>query len=234
MRLAKPLLAEFLGTFALVFIGAGAVTVLAPNETVAIALAHGFVIMTFAYAFGNDSGSYVNPALAVVAVVAGEHSVLDAVPVILVQLLGSIAGALLLVAVYGRGAPHHLGATLIDLDRTTLVGGFILEAVGTFFLANAVLNTAIRGTAGRFAPFAIGMTVALCIMGFGAITGGSLNPARTLGPAVASGDYSEVSLYVAAQLSGAIAAALLYRLVWKEAAVTPASDTPSWPMSTVS
>ena len=150
MRLAKPLLAGFL-----VFIGAGAVTVLAPDETVAIALAHGFVIMTFAYAFGNDGGSYINPASAVAAVVACEYSVLDAIPVIVVQVLGGIAGAMLLAVVYGHGAPHHLGATLIDLDRTTLFGRFILEAVGTFFLANAVLDTAIRGTAGRFAPFAI-------------------------------------------------------------------------------
>lgn len=216
MRLTKPILAEFLGTFALIFIGAGAVTVLAPNETVAVALAHGFVIMGFAYAFGNESGSYVNPALVVASVVAGEHSPTDAVPVIIAQLLGGIAGAFLLMAIYGHLAPHHLGATTIDLSRTTLLGGFLLEAIGTFFLASIVLNTAVRGTAGPFAPFAIGMTVALCIMGFGAVTGGSLNPARTLGPALASGEYSEIGLYLAAQLAGAVIAGLLYRLVWKD------------------
>ncbi|WP_428484464.1 MIP/aquaporin family protein [Rhodopila sp.] len=218
MRLGKPLLAEFIGTFALVFIGAGAVTVLAPNETVAVALAHGFVIMTFAYAFGNDSRSYINPALAIAGLVAGEHAVADVIQVIVAQLLGGIAGAALLAFVYGAGAPHHLGATLIDLNRTTLLGGFILEAIGTFFLANTVLNTAIRGTAGRLAPFAIGMTVSFCIMAFGSVTGGSLNPARTLGPAVASGDYSELSIYLAAQVLGAVMAGLLYRFVWKEAA----------------
>ncbi|WP_131114438.1 MIP/aquaporin family protein [Lichenihabitans psoromatis] len=230
MRLTKPLLAEFLGTFALIFIGAGAVIVLAPNETVAVALAHGFVIMSFAYAFGNESGSYVNPALVVASVVAGEHSPLDAVPVIIAQLLGGIAGAFLLVAIYGHGAPHHLGATSIDLSRTTLLGGFLLEAVGTFFLASIVLNTAVRGTAGPFAPFAIGMTVALCIMSFGAVTGGSLNPARTLGPALATGDFAEVGLYVVAQLGGAIVAGLLYRLVWKDTkADASASAVPGLP-----
>ncbi len=88
MHFTKDLIAEFLGTFALIFIGAGAVTVLAPNETAAVALAHGLVIMTFAYAFGNESGSYINPALSVAAFVAGEHSAVKFIPVILAQLAG--------------------------------------------------------------------------------------------------------------------------------------------------
>jgi aquaporin Z len=214
MRLAKPLLAEFIGTFALIFIGAGAVTVLGPNHIAGIALAHGLVIMAFAYAYGKDSGSYINPALTVAAVIAGEHALLDAIPVILVQLLGGIAGAEALLLIYGPAAPHHLGATMIDLHRTTLMGGFMLEAIGTFFLANTVLNGALRGTAGALAPFAIGMTVTVCILAFGPVTGGSVNPARTLGPAVAIGNYSEVGLYVVAQLFGASVCGLLYRLVW--------------------
>lgn len=225
MRLFKPLLAEFLGTFALVFVGAGAVTLLAPDQVVAVALAHGFVIMTFAYTFGKDSGSYINPALTLSAVVAGEHSARDAVPVIAAQLLGGVAGAQMLAAIYGYGAPHHLGATLFDLAHTTVIGGFLLEAIGTFFLANAMLNTAHRGTAGDLAPFAIGMTVALCIMGFGSITGGSLNPARTLGPAVASGEYANIGVYFAAQVLGAVAAGLAYRFVWKKDLRAPAQVT---------
>ncbi len=106
--------------------------------------------------------------------------------------------------------------TTIDPHWTSLAGGFALEAAGTFFLANAVLNTAIRGTAGQFAPFAIGMTVTFSIMAFGPVTGASLNPARTLGPAVAMGNYNQVGLYIGAQLTGAILAALLYRFAFKE------------------
>ncbi len=212
---AKSLLAEFIGTFALIFIGAGAVTVLAPNAIAAVALAHGFVIMTFAYAFSKDSESYINPAVTLSVVVAGELTVVEAIPIIVAELLGGIMGALSLLAIYGHAAPNHLGATLIDLQRTTVWGGFLLEAIGTFFLTNAVLNTAVRGTAGRFAPFAIGMTVTLCIIGFGAITGGSLNPARTLGPAIASGAYDNIGVYFAAQAAGAVLAGLLYRFVWK-------------------
>jgi MIP family channel proteins len=226
MRLTKPLLAEFIGTFALIFIGAGAVTVLSSNQIVGIALAHGLVIMAFAYAYGKDSGSYINPALTVAAVVAGEHSALDAIPVIVAQLLGGIAGAECLALIYGPAAPHHLGETLIDLHRTTLLGGFLLEAIGTFFLANTVLNAALRGTAGRLAPFAIGMTVTGCILAFGPITGGSVNPARTFGPAFATGDFSEVGIYIAAQLIGAGCAGLLYRFVWNRAnEKQPASNT---------
>ena len=228
MRLFKSLLAEFIGTFALIFIGAGAVTVLAPTQIVAVALAHGLVIMTFAYDFGKDSGTYFNPALTVSAIVAGEHSVGDGVIVIFVQLLGGILGAQCLALIYGYGGPHHLGATLLNLDQTTVLGGFFLEAVGTFFLANTVLNTALRGTAGPFAPFAIGMTVALCILGFGSITGGSVNPARTIGPAIASGEYADIGVYIAAQLLGAVAAGLAYRFVWRtEDSRAPDSRAPA-------
>ncbi len=216
MRFTKDLIAEFLGTFALIFIGAGAATVLAPNETAAVALAHGFVIMVFAYAFGNESGSYINPALSVAAFVAGEQAPVKFIPVILAQLAGGIAGGFGLLLIYGHGAPHHLGMTTIDPHWTSLAGGFALEAAGTFFLATAVLNTAIRGTAGRMAPFAIGMSVAFAIMAFGPVTGASLNPARTLGPAVAMGNYTQVELYIGAQLTGAVLAALLYRFAFKQ------------------
>lgn len=214
MRFGKALIAEFIGTFALIFIGAGAVVALPPDNLAAIALAHGFVIMAFAYAFGNESGSYVNPALSVAVALSGERSWSSAVPVIVAQLAGGITGGLTLLAIYGQNAPNHLGATLINTDRTSVAGGLMLEAIGTFFLATIVLNTALRKTAGQFAPFAIGMTVTFCIISFGAITGGSLNPARTLGPAIASGQYANIVGYIVAQFIGAAAASLLFRFLW--------------------
>lgn len=90
-------------------------TVLAPNAIAAVALAHGFVIMTFAYAFSKDSGSYINPAVTLSVVVAGELTVVEAIPIILAELLGGIMGALLLLTIYGHAAPNHLGATLINI-----------------------------------------------------------------------------------------------------------------------
>lgn len=86
----------------------------------------------------------------------------------------------------------------------------MFEAIGTFFLVTAVLQTAVRSVS-RLAPVAIGMTITICIMSFGVLTGGSVNPARTIGPAVATGLYGEVPLYVAAQVVGAIGAGVLYR-----------------------
>jgi glycerol uptake facilitator-like aquaporin len=89
----------------------------------------------------------------------------------------------------------------------------LFEAVGTWFLVSTVLHTAVRSRS-RLAPVAIGMTITLCILGFGVLTGGSVNPARTIGAAVAAGLYREVPLYVAAQLVSAVFAGALYRWFW--------------------
>ena len=214
MHLLKALLAEFIGTFALIFIGAGAVIALDPNNFAAIALAHGFVIMVFAYSFGNESNSYVNPALTLGVVIAGEGSLGAAIPVFFAQLAGGVVGGLALAAIYGADGANNLGMTMVNTDVTTIMGGLTLEAIGTFFLMLAVLNTALRGVAGNMAPFAIGMTVAFCIMAFGAVTGASVNPARTLGPAVGTGVYTQVVPYIIAQLIGAAVAALVYRFIF--------------------
>lgn len=232
MHLIKALIAEFIGTFALIFIGAGAVTMFDPLNWAAIGLAHGFVIMAFAYAFGNESNSYLNPALTVGVVIAGEGKLATAIPVFLAQFAGGIVGGITLAAIYGVGAPHSLGMTTINPTMTSLTGGLVLEAIGTFFLMTIVLNTALRGAAGKFAPFAIGMTVAFCIMGFGAVTGASINPARTLGPAVGLSRFNEAVPYMLAQFVGAAVAALLYRFVFKNSigdeAEAGATDEPAF------
>jgi hypothetical protein len=137
-------------------------------------------------------------------------------PYIVAQLAGAIVAAYALLLAYG-GPVNHLGATLVDTQRVTYGGAFMFEAVGTLFLVGTVLHTAVRSPS-RLAPAAIGMTVTLCILGFGVMTGGSINPARTIGPAVAAGLYEEVPLYVAAQLVGAIFAAALYRWFWVQRA----------------
>jgi glycerol uptake facilitator-like aquaporin len=112
------------------------------------------------------------------------------------------------------GPVNHLGATLVDTQRITYAGAIVLEAIGTFFLVNTVMHAAVRGAAGRLAPFAIGMTVTVCILMFGAPTGGAVNPARTIGPAVATGLYDGVPIYLAAQFVGGPLAGLLYRVFW--------------------
>lgn len=97
------------------------------------------------------------------------------------------------------GPVNSLGATLVDTQRITYGVALMFEAVGAWFLVGTVLHTAVRGRS-SLAPAAIGMTVTLCILGCGVVTGGSVNPARAIGPAVAAGLYGGIPLYVAAQL----------------------------------
>ena len=209
----RALTAEFIGTFSLIFIGAGAATALGANHDPAVALAHGFTIMVFVAAFGDISGCHINPAVTIGLAAAGEFPARRVVPYMLVQLAGAIAAAYCLLYVFG-GPVSNLGATLIDTRRITYLGGFAFEALGTFFLVNTVLHTAVRRNASRLAPVAIGMTVTVCILGFGVLTGGSVNPARTIGPAVATGLYDGIFVYLSAQLAGAAFAGMLYRWFW--------------------
>jgi MIP family channel proteins len=222
--LTKALAAEFIGTFALIFFGAGAATALGGGQVPAIALAHGLTIMVFASAFGDISGCHINPAVTVGLAVARKFSRRHVGPYILAQIAGAVAAGYCLLAIFG-GPVNHLGATLVDTQRITYGGAFVLEAIGTFFLVNTVLHTAVRGAAGRLAPFAIGMTVTVCILMFGALTGGSVNPARTIGPAVAAGAYDGIAIYLVAQLVGGTIAGVLYRLFWARASASAQLET---------
>jgi MIP family channel proteins len=209
----RALAAEFIGTFSLIFIGAGAATALGANHDPAVAFAHGLTIMVFIAAFGDISGCHINPAVTIGLAASGEFPARRVVPYILVQLAGAIAAGYSLLYMFG-GPVSNLGATLIDTHRITYTGAFAFEAVGTFSLVNTVLHTAVRRNASRLAPVAIGMTVTICILGFGVLTGGSVNPARTIGPAVATGIYDGILVYLAAQLVGAVCAGVLYRWFW--------------------
>jgi MIP family channel proteins len=211
--LSRSLVAEFIGTFALIFVGAGSATALGAGHIPAVALAHGLTIMVFASAFGDVSGCHINPAVTIGLATAGKFNRQRVVPYIAAQLLGATAAAFMLRGIFG-GPVNHLGATLIDTGRISDFGAFALEGIGTFFLVNTVLNAAVRGGAGRMAPFAIGMTVTVCILFFGNLTGGSVNPARTIGPALASGSYDGILVYLAAQIAGSIAAGILFRVLW--------------------
>jgi len=210
--MSRSLVAEFIGTFALIFVGAGAATALGSGHIAPVAIAHGMTIMVFATAFGDVSGCHINPAVTIGLATAGKFPRNHVVPYIAAQLLGGIVAAFLLRDLFG-GPVNHLGATLIDTHRISVAAGFGFEAVGTFFLVTTVLNTAARGNV-ALAPFAIGMAVTICILAFGDLTGGSVNPARTLGPAIAASQYQYILVYFAAQILGCLAAGGLYRLFW--------------------
>lgn len=208
----KNLVAEFIGTFALIFIGAGALA-LNKGGLVGIALAHGLVIVTFAYAYGHISGTHINPAVTLALLIAGEIQIAAAVGYWVVQFLGGILGAFVLKAVLPEAG--DLGVTILE-SGVTATQGLIVEIVLTFFLVNTIFNTAVSGKAGNFAGLAIGLTLVLSILMGGPLTRASLNPARTLGPAIASGNYADIWLYFVGPAIGAVLAALLYIGVLKD------------------
>jgi MIP family channel proteins len=221
ISLPSKLIAEFIGTFAFVFIGAGAAAVIGDGVglpgIIAIAFAHGLTIMVFAFAYGSVSGGHMNPAVTIGVLAAGAMRPGDAAGYIVAQLIGGIVGALLLGAVLGGAATglgtpalaHNLalGATTVTI---TAGAGFVIEAVLAFFLITVVLSTAVAARAGSLAPLAIGMTLTLNIIMGGALTGAAFNPARALGPMMATGNFADAWLYVTAPIVGAILAALVH------------------------
>jgi MIP family channel proteins len=220
-RIAPKLLAEFIGTFAFVFIGAGTAAVVGDGVglpgIVAIAFAHGLTIMAFAFAYGAVSGGHMNPAVTVGVFAAGAMSAGEAAGYIVSQLIGGIAGALCLSVVLGGTATGLGTPTLahdLALGATSLTitpeAGFMIEALLAFFLVTVVLSTAVAGRAASLAPLAIGMTLTLNILMGGALTGAPFNPARALGPMVATGNFSDAWLYMIAPIVGAIVAAILH------------------------
>ena len=208
----KSLVVEFIGTFALIFIGAGAVAI-DIGGLVGAAFAHGFVVVAFVYAYGHISGTHINPAVTLGLLIAGEIEFAAAIGYWIVQFLGGILGAVLLNAVMPN--PGDLGVTILT-EGVTPVQGLVVEIVLTFFLVSTIFNTDVSGKAGNFAGLAIGLTLIACILMGGPLTRAALNPARTLGPAIVSGNYADIWLYFVGPCVGAILAALLYIGVLKD------------------
>lgn len=220
--LGRALVAEFVGTFALIFIGAGAAA-LGVGGLVGVALAHGLVVAGFAYAYGHLSGTHVNPAVSIGVWAAGKMDAGRALSYVVFQLLGGIAGAFALRFVLG-GPGTGLGATTLargleaggsSVDVTPTMG-FVVESVLTFFWVNAVLNAGVGDKATPRPGPAVGLTVTFCVLMGGPLTGAGLDPARTLGPALAVGNFADLWVYMAAPVVGGIAAAVLHRGVLAE------------------
>ena len=211
----KALVAEFIGTFTLIFVGAGAGEI--SGSLVAVALAHGLVVMTFAFAYGGYSGSHINPAVTIGLLAGGQIKLSDAIGYILVQLLGGIAGASTLFYVLGDSA-GGMGAT-VPASGVGIGQAFVLELFLTFLLVNAIYHAAVSDKAGNLAPIAIGLMLTACILVGGPLTGASLNPARSLGPALWSEAPTAISslwIYFVACPLGGVLAALVHKFFTSE------------------
>jgi MIP family channel proteins len=214
--------AEFIGTFALVFIGAGAVviasTTLGPSSgLVGVALAHALVLAIMISAFGHFSGGHFNPAVTVSVWVAGKVETVTALVYILVQLAGAAAGAGLLRLVMPEDdwKAANLGATLVspNINNGQAV---LLEAVLTFFLVITVFAVAVddRGVYKSIAGLPIGLVLGFDILVGGPLTGASMNPARTFGPALMSGTWTNFWVYVVGPILGGLVAASVYMFIF--------------------
>ena len=211
----KAHLAEFIGTFALVFFGCGAIANGLPPT--AVALAFGLVIAIMIYAFGHISGAHFNPAVSVGFAIGGHLPWPRVASYAAVQITGAVTGALLLRASLG---PHA------DLGVTQPAGSdaqaFVWEVVLTFFLMLVItaVTTDTRAV-GQAAALAIGGTVGLGALVGGPVSGASMNPARSLGPAIVSVDLTGIWIYLLAPILGSIAAAFVYRMLREFERVDP-------------
>lgn len=202
---------EFLGTFALVFCGTGAIVI---NQVsggaithVGIATTFGLIVMSMIYSLGGISGAHMNPAVSIAFTVARRFPARQLIPYIISQLAGALLASLTLRYLFP--ASQLLGATMpVGSDMQS----FILELLLTFFLMLVILNVATGSKEqGMFAGLAIGSVVALEAMFAGPVCGASMNPARSLAPALTSGHPEHLWLYFVAPITGAIAAVP----VWK-------------------
>lgn len=212
MPLGRRLAAEALGTFALVFFGAGAVMVAAKYGSfgqLGIALAFGLVITIMVYALGHISGAHLNPAVSFGFALSRHFPWSHVGAYWIAQCGGAIAAAFLL-----RGS---LG-DVADVGATQPAGSnaqsFLWEVVLTFFLMLVIMAVATDTRAvGEAAAIAVGATVGLCALVGGPVSGASMNPARSLGPALAAGELGGLWIYLLAPLVGAALGALAYQLL---------------------
>jgi MIP family channel proteins len=212
--LTRRAAAEGLAAFALVFAGCGAAVTNARYHealgTVGIALVFGLVIMVMVYATGHLSGAHINPAVTVAFTLTRHFPARDAVAYVGAQLAGATTGALLLLAIW-TDKPAHLGATTPTVaSGSALVYEIVLTAFLMFVIMAVATDTRAVGAA---AAIAIGATVGLDALFGGPVTGASMNPARSFGPALAAGEWPAFWVYVAGPLIGAAAGAFAYQAV---------------------
>jgi aquaporin Z len=221
----KAMAAEFIGTFALVFVGVGAIAVNAmtggSGGLVAIALAHGLTLAVMITAVGAISGGHLNPAVTAGAWIAGKINSTNAAGYVLAQCAGALAAAALIKCALPAAALAEvgMGTPAINTAAGVTVGmALVTEIVLTFFLMFVVYGAAIDRRAFGLGGLFIGLTVTLDILVGGPISGAAMNPARHLGPALLGGGTQHLWLYWVGPLLGSMGAALFYRHFLEERA----------------
>ena len=217
----RPLVAEFVGVFMLVFLGAGAIVANTYRDGVVgligIALAHGLALAIAVTATMNVSGGHINPAITLGLWSVGRIGWRQAGLYVLAQLLGAIVAALALKGLYPEMAARisQLGTPSLA-PAVSFTQGIVIEALLTFFLAFAVMGTAVDREAPKVGGFAIGLAFAMGMLAGGPLTGAAMNPARAFGPALVANAWQAQLVFWIGPILGAIAAMQLYeRLLLK-------------------
>ncbi len=217
----KAAVAELIGTFALIFMGAG--SILADAMTggkvgmTGIALAHGLAIATMVSATGHISGGHLNPAVTGAFVVTGRLPVGSGIVYVVAQLVGASLAAFFLSASFPEAIRKATMLGTPALAPGLSAGtGIIVEAILTFFLVFAVFGTAVDARGPRAAGgLFIGLVIAMDILAGGALTGGAMNPARAFGPALFAGAWTNHAVYWVGPLLGGAVAGWLYHSVFR-------------------
>ena len=229
----KKYLAELIGTFSLVLFGCGAAVIASYNVVgpggvsafgiglLGIAIAFGFAVVAMAYAIGGISGCHVNPAVTIGVLVAGKIGMKDAVGYIVSQCIGAVLGAAVLYLIVSGRPGYQMGEWALGsngwgegyLGGYNMLSAFVIEAVMTFLFLFVILAVTSKFGNGTMAGLAIGVTLMLIHLVAIPVTGTSVNPARSLGPALFAGGKAlmQLWLFIIAPVIGAVLAAL----VWK-------------------
>lgn len=219
----RKLVAEILGTFTLIFIGAGSV-VASGADIVAVALAHGLAIALMVSAVGHISGGVFNPALTIGLWVTRRLDTLNTVAYIIAQLVGAVVGGLALVLLLPDNLRDNVALGTPVLTGVTFAQGVGIELILTAFLMIAFFGTALDKRGPSIGGFGIGLVLTMDIIAGGRFTGAAMNPARAFGPALMDSTWDDHLVYWIGPIVGAVGAALLYHYVFAndEAQVIPA------------
>lgn len=212
----RKFIAEYLGTFAMVFCATGAIII--DQQTgggvthVGVAITSGLIVMAMIYSFGNISGAHLNPAVSIAFTLAKKFPLQQLLPYIIAQLAGAISASLILKYLFPENL--LLGSTL---PAGAEMQSLILEFILTFILMLVIMSVAHGSKEqGMFAGMAIGFVVLLEAMFAGPICGASMNPARSIAPAICSGNLQHLWIYIIAPVGGAALAVLIYNYLKKE------------------
>jgi aquaporin Z len=224
----KKYLVEFIGTFSLVLFGCGSAVISGVSSTglngtgiLGIAIAFGFTVVAMAYAIGGISGCHINPAVTIGVLAAGKMEVKDAIGYIIAQCIGAVLGAAVLYLVVSGRPGFEMGEWALGsngwgegyLGGYNLTSAFVIETVMTFLFLFVILAVTSKFGNGTMAGLAIGVTLMLIHLVAIPVTGTSVNPARSLGPALFAGGKAlmQLWLFIIAPIVGALLAAM----VWK-------------------